>query len=82
MKIPYVLLKPKPYFSASTAALDAVGQGKVKGYIAGHAVTTLAYLFQRRLGSAKSRRVLADLLSKMSVAPITDVAVRRALSGT
>ena len=76
-----VLLKREPHFAASAVALDAVGKSKVEGYIAGHAVTTLAYLLQRQLGSAKGRTVLADLLSKMRVAPVTDAAVRRALVG-
>ncbi len=70
-----VLLKREPHFSASAAALDAVGQGKVEGYIAGHAVTTLAYLLRRQLDSKKSRTVLSDLLSKMRVAPVTDAAI-------
>ena len=76
-----VLLKREPHFSASAAALDAVGQGKVEGYIAGHAVTTLAYLLQRHLGSTRSRTILSDLLSKMRVAPLTDAAIRQALVG-
>ena len=77
-----VLLKREPYFSASAKALDAVGQGKVEGYIAAHAITTLAYLLQRHLGSVKSRAVLSDLLSKMRVAPVSDAAIRHALVGT
>ena len=77
-----VLLKREPHFSASAAALDAVGQGKVEGYIAGHAVTTLAYLFQRQLGPAKSKSVLSGLLSRMRVAPVTDAVIRQALAGT
>lgn len=76
-----VLLKREPHFSASAKALDAVGQGKAEGYIAGHAVTTLAYLLQRYLGRAKGKSVLADLLSKMRVAAVTDKAIRLALAG-
>ena len=76
-----VLLRREPYFSASAAALDAVGQGKVEGYIAGHAVTTLAYLLQRQLGLAKNKTVLSNLLSKMRVAPVTDAVIRQALAG-
>ncbi|MGH7964718.1 MAG: PIN domain-containing protein, partial [Candidatus Binatia bacterium] len=60
--------------------LDAIGQGQVDGYIAGHAITTLFYLLRRQLGSAKSRHVLADLLSKMRIAPVTDTGIRQALS--
>jgi predicted nucleic acid-binding protein len=76
-----VLLQREPHFTASAAALDAVGRGKVEGYIAGHAVTTVAYLLQRYLGPAKSTGVLADLLSKMGVAPVTDRVIRLALAG-
>ena len=76
-----VTLKREPHVSASAAALDAVGQGQVEGYIAGHAITTLFYLMQRQLGSTKSRGVLSDLLSKMQVAPVTDAGIRQALSG-
>ena len=76
-----VTLRREPHLAASAAALDAVGQGQVEGYIAGHAVTTLFYLLQRELGATKSRRVLADLLAKMHVAPVTDAGIRQALSG-
>ena len=76
-----VTLRREPHLAASAAALDAVGQGQVEGYIAGHAVTTLFYLLQRELGATKSRRVLADLLAKMRVAPVTDAGIRQAISG-
>lgn len=75
-----VTLRREPHFSTSAAALDAVGQKQVEGYIAGHAVTTLFYLLRRELGSTKSRHVLSDLLSKTRVAPVTDAGIRQALS--
>lgn len=77
-----VLLKREPFLTASAAALDAVGQGQVEGYVTGHAVTTLFYLLRRERGATKSRRVLTDLLAKLRVAPVTDAGVRRALSGS
>ena len=67
-------------FSASSVALDAVGQGTVEGYIAGHAVTTLAYLLERQLSPVKSKVILSDLLSKLRVASVTDAVVRQALN--
>jgi predicted nucleic acid-binding protein len=76
-----VTLKREPYLAASATALDAVGQGKVEGYLAGHAVTTLFYILQRRIGSAKSRQALTELLAKMRIAPVTDAGVRQALGG-
>ena len=76
-----VILRREPHLAASAVALDAVGQGQVEGYIAGHAVTTLFYVLRRELGATKSRRILADLLSKIHVAPVTDAGIRQALSG-
>jgi len=75
-----VLLKREPFLADSAAALDAVGQGRVEGYVAGHAVTTLFYVLQQELGMTKSLQVLADLLTKMRVAPVTDAGVRQALN--
>jgi predicted nucleic acid-binding protein len=75
-----VLLNREPHFAASAAALDGVARGAVEGYVAGHAVTTVAYLLQRQLGAAGSRAALADLLSQLRVAPVTDAVVRRALA--
>ena len=77
-----VLLKREPCLADSASALDAVGQGQVEGYIAGHAVTTLFYLLRRELGVTKSRQVLAGLLTKMRVAPVTDAGIRQALNNS
>ena len=51
-----VLLQRQPYFSTSAFALDTVGQGKIEGFVAGHAVTNLFYLLRRQLGSQKKSR--------------------------
>jgi hypothetical protein len=55
-----VLLARQPHLAASAAALSLVEAGRVEGYVAAHAVTTLAYLLQRRVGPTRSRAVLAD----------------------
>jgi hypothetical protein len=77
-----VLLRREPHFAASAAALDTVARGGTDGYLAGHAVTTIAYLLQRQLGAASSRAVLTDLLARLRVAPVTDGVVRRALASS
>ena len=77
-----VLLKREPCLADSASALDAVGQGQVEGFVAGHAVTTLFYLLRRELGVTKSRQVLAGLLTKMRVAPVTDAGIRQALNNS
>ncbi len=77
-----VILDRTPHVKASATALDLVGQGKVEGYVAGHAVTTIAYLVQREKGAAEARRLLGHLLSRVRVAPVTDSSVRMALTMT
>lgn len=75
-----VLLSRAPHVAASAAALDLVGRGAVEGYVAGHAVTTIAYLVQREKGAAAARTALGHLLSRLHVAAITDSSVRVALT--
>ena len=75
-----VLLNRDPHVKASAAALDLVAQGKVEGYVAGHAVTTIAYLVQREKDAAEARKTVAHLLSRLRVAPVTDSSVRVALA--
>jgi predicted nucleic acid-binding protein len=75
-----VLLNRTPHVKASAAALDLVAQGKIEGYVAGHAVSTIAYLVQRDKDAAEARRAIAHLLSRLRVAPITDSSVRVALT--
>jgi predicted nucleic acid-binding protein len=76
-----VLQARQPHLSASAAALDLVGAGRVQGYVAAHAVTTLAYLLQRRVGAARSRVILADLLRREQVTAVTGRIIRTALAG-
>ena len=75
-----VLLKREPHLLASARALDAAATGRVEGHLAGHAVTTIAYLLQRQLGLEKSPGVLIDLLSTLKVAAVTDAVIRQALA--
>jgi predicted nucleic acid-binding protein len=75
-----VILNRAPHVKASAAAIDLVGQGKVEGYVPGHAVTTIAYLVQRDRSAAEARKALSEMLTKLRVAPITDASVRTALT--
>ena len=75
-----VILNRAPHVNASAAALDLVGRGRVEGYVAGHAVTTIAYIVQREKGAAEARNALLHLLSRVRVASVTDASVRMALT--
>ncbi len=75
-----VLLARQPFLAASAAALDLVADGRVEGFVAGHAVTTIAYLLQRDRKKAAVRAALLQLLSKLRVAATTDPTIRLALA--
>jgi predicted nucleic acid-binding protein len=75
-----VFLQRQPYFSDSALALDLVGQGRVQGFVSGHAITNLFYLMRKQLGSERSRALLSVLLTKVRVAAVTEAVIRAALS--
>jgi len=75
-----VILLRAPFVEASAAALDLVARRTVEGFVAGHTVTTIAYLVEREKGRKKAHEALMHLLSKLKVAPTTDAGVRLALA--
>jgi predicted nucleic acid-binding protein len=75
-----VLAQRQPFFPTSALALNTVAQGRVEGYVAGHAVTNIFYILRRQLGGETTRELLARLLLKLHVASVTDAVVRQALS--
>ena len=75
-----VVLSRTPFVDASAAALDLVARGSVVGFVAGHTVTTIAYLVQREKGRKKAHEALVHLLSKLKIASTTDAGVRLALA--
>jgi len=74
-----VLLVREPHLAASAAALDLAADGRVEGFVSGHAITTIAYLVRRERKAAVSA-ALVRLLSRLRVAPTTDSGVRLALA--
>lgn len=75
-----VVLVRQPHAATSAAVLNAAGDGRIDGLMAGHAVTTVAYLLQRERGAVQARSTIAHLLSQVRVAAVTDESVRLALS--
>ena len=76
-----VLIERSPHAIASVGALDTVVPGgTVEGYVSGHAVTNMYYLLRRLVGDARGRELLASLLTRLTVAPVTDRAIRTAFA--
>lgn len=74
-----VFLHRNPHFSTSRQAVDLVGNNLVRGYVSGHAVTTLSYLLTKHLDAKKSKAILTTFLTRFTVAAVTDTAIRLAL---
>lgn len=73
-----VLARRQPFFMASTQALDRATQPQVQGYVAGHAVTNIAYILRRQVGSIAARGLVDRLLQRLQVASVTDAIIRSA----
>lgn len=77
-----VLAQRQPFFPTSALALNTVTQPRVKGLVAGHAVTNIFYILRRQLGNEASRNLLNRLLLNLQVASVTDSIIRVALTST
>jgi len=76
-----VFMQRQPFYADSALALALAGRGVVNGYVAGHAITTIDYIFQKKVGYIQSRQAIKRLLEKLQVAPITESVVRQGLDG-
>lgn len=75
-----VLTDREPWFQDSAAVLSLVDAPGVKGFIAAHTVTTLFYLASKHLGPKQATAVLLDLLGHVTVSPLDQDLLLRALS--
>lgn len=75
-----LLLERHPFFPGSAAALNLASQGRVHGFVAAHAVTTLFFILARKGNPERARNIMAELLKTLSVAQVSEKVVRAALS--
>jgi len=75
-----VLADREPWVQDSAAVLSLLDQAEVEGVIAAHSVTTLYYLASKDLGHKPAVAALIDLLEHLSVTPLDEDIVLRALS--
>lgn len=75
-----VLADRKPWARDSAAVLAAVERGMAEGAVAAHTITTLSYLLGKHLGTKRSRAVMLDLLKLVSVAPVDEGLLLKALA--
>ncbi|MGQ0714935.1 MAG: type II toxin-antitoxin system VapC family toxin [Gemmatimonadaceae bacterium] len=75
-----VVLARKPWVDVATAVLDAAARGIVRGYVAGHALTTIHYIVERERGRNVAATAVSDLLEIVDVVELGSDDFRRALA--
>lgn len=75
-----VLANREPWVEDSAAILSLLDQAEVQGLIAAHSVTTLYYLAAKHLGHKAAVTALIELLEHLSVTPLDEDLLLRALS--
>jgi len=75
-----VLADREPWVEDSAAVMSLLDDTGVEGLIAAHSVTTLYYLTSKHLGHKRAVAALIDLLEHLSIAPLDEDVLLRALS--
>jgi hypothetical protein len=75
-----VLANREPWVEDSAAVLSLLDHVEVEGLLAAHSVTTLYYLASKHLGHKAAVAALIDLLEHLSVTPLDEDVLVRALS--
>lgn len=75
-----VLADREPWVQDSAAVLSLLDEAGVQGLVAAHSVTTLFYLGSKHLGRPRTVSALLDLLDHVTVTPLDQDLLLRALS--
>jgi predicted nucleic acid-binding protein len=75
-----VVLARQPWVDDSAGILDALSQNRAIGFVAGHAITTIYYVVQRRSDRVAATTAVSDLLQICDVVPSSGADFRRALT--
>ena len=75
-----IVLAREPWAAEAVQLLDAIAAERLVGYVASHAVTTVAYLVERAQGRERARTAVADVLEILEVVPLDGGDLLRALS--
>jgi predicted nucleic acid-binding protein len=74
-----VLQKREPFFETSARLLSLIENGKLKGFIGSHSVTTLFYLIKKDRSSAEAKAIITNLLQFLKVAAVDQNTIEQAL---
>lgn len=74
-----VLFQREPHYKEAAVVFRKIEVGDLSGLLAAHSVTTLYYLAAKRLGRAKCRALLLDVLQLFEVVSVDGDRLRHAL---
>jgi predicted nucleic acid-binding protein len=75
-----VLQQREPFYEASACVLACAEKGWIEGWVAAHSITTLFRLMARYQSAERARIAIGDLLSLVSIAPVDQKVIERALA--
>lgn len=75
-----VILDRAPWANDATVLLDLIATSRTRGYVAGHAVTTVYYIVERERGRTTAVTAVGDLLEILEVVPLESADFQRALA--
>lgn len=75
-----VILRREPWADDAVRMLDAVSRGRVRGFVASHAITTVHYVVAKDAGRAAANTAVADLLAVLRTVPLGEAEYHRALA--
>jgi predicted nucleic acid-binding protein len=75
-----VILKRMPWAVEAALLLDGVARGTARGFVAGHAITTVHYIVEKQVGRTAANTGVSDLLQVLAVVPLEASDFQRALA--
>ena len=75
-----LILDRAPWADDASRLLDAIGNERLRGFIAGHAVTTVHYIVERERDRTRAATAVSDLLALLDVVSLESSDFQRALS--
>lgn len=75
-----VLARREPWLHDSASVLSLLESNNIDGIVAAHSITTLHYLCAKELGRQQATAALVDLLKLVSVAPLDQQTILKAIA--
>lgn len=75
-----VLLERDEHVEASAAIWELIETGKVRGFLAAHAITTIHYLVRKHVGTeSRATKIIGSLLAIFRVATVDQAVIEQAI---